>query len=149
MEKFKVVGISTRTNNLDGNAVNELGKLWEYFIKNNIVDKIPHKVNNDIYAIYTDYESDYRGEYTCLIGCEVRFIDNIPPDFEGRVFKKQQEKHYIAKGELPHAVADIWRDIWNANGQLNRLYDYDYERYSEKSYHGEDSIVDIYVGVKE
>lgn len=149
MEKLKVVGISTRTNNLDGNAVNELGKLWEYFIKNNIVDKIPHKVNNDIYAIYTDYESDYRGEYTYLIGCEVRFIDNIPPDFEGRVFKRQQEKHYIAKGELPHAVADTWKDIWSTNGQLNRLYDYDYERYSEKSHRGADSIVDIYVGVKE
>lgn len=41
------------------------------FFVEQIGAEITGKVSEAIYAIYTDYESDYRAEYTCLIGYQV------------------------------------------------------------------------------
>lgn len=55
---FKIIGISTRTTNKDNQAQKDLGSLWGQFFSENIFDKIPNKVSNEIIAIYTDYKSD-------------------------------------------------------------------------------------------
>ena len=55
-----------------------MGKLWEQFYTQNIPNQIPHKVGLEIYSIYTDYEADYTGKYTCIIGQKVNSLDTIP-----------------------------------------------------------------------
>ena len=71
IESFKIIGISVRTTNEGGKSSADLGKLWERFYKENVSSKIPGKISDDIYSVYTDYESYYKGSYTTIIGCKV------------------------------------------------------------------------------
>ncbi|RYD69113.1 MAG: AraC family transcriptional regulator, partial [Sphingobacteriales bacterium] len=104
MENFKIIGISTQTSNQNNQAEADLGKLWQRFFAEEIASKIANKENEDIYAIYTDYESDYTGRYTTIIGQRVSTLDHIPDGFVGREIKNERLIKYKAKGEMPQAV---------------------------------------------
>jgi len=59
---FMVVGISTRTTNaieMSGRGV--IGNEWNRFMKDGVLAKIPNRVDANIVALYTDYESDHSG----------------------------------------------------------------------------------------
>lgn len=145
---MKIIGISARTTNKDGQAAADLEKLWQKFTAENIVDKIENKTSSDIYCVYTDYKSDYTEDYTVLIGPEVSDFENIPDGLLGREFPEQKFKKFVAKGEMPNAVMETWQTIWNNDSALNRAYTYDYERYTEKSFQKENAEVEIFVAVK-
>ena len=53
---MKIIGIETRTTNQNGQAMQDIGGLWNRFFSENIISKIPNAVNSNVYAIYTDYE---------------------------------------------------------------------------------------------
>jgi predicted transcriptional regulator YdeE len=142
---FKIIGISTRTTNKDNQSAQDLGKLWERFYSKNIFAAIPNKISKDILTVYTDYKSDYTDEYTTIIGVRVSTIDNIPDGMIGREFEAENFQKYIAKGEMPNAVIEIWIDIWRSDKELNRKYTYDFEVYKERSPYGEDTEVEIFI----
>ena len=149
MKALKIIGLATQTSNNDGQAIEDLGKLWAQFFGDNIIVKIPNAISSNIYSVYTDYESDFRGEYTTIIGLEVSTLDEIPEGMIGREFQHQIFKKYIAKGELHEAVGKTWAEIWNDDEILNRTYIYDYELYTEKAQNPADAEIEIYIGVKE
>ncbi|WP_430406121.1 GyrI-like domain-containing protein [Fluviicola sp.] len=142
---FKIIGISTETSNKDGEASEAIGALWGQFISENLLEKIPNQLDSDILCIYTDYESDYKGKYTCLLGLKVSSLDQIPAGLVGREFEGGNFHSFLAKGGLPQAIVDTWHTIWNQNETLNRSYTYDYEVYDDRSRLGEESEVDIYI----
>ena len=148
MENFKIIGISTETTNQNNQAASDLGKLWQQFYLEEIFNKIPNKESDDIYAVYTDYESDYTGKYTAIIGQRVSTLNIIPDGLVGREITNEKLLKYKAKGEMPQAVVDIWKEIWEDNIALYRTYNADFEVYSEKSQQGADSEVEIYLGVR-
>lgn len=148
MSTLKIIGIATKTSNNNGQAIEDLGKLWNQFFAENIITKIPNTISSNIYSIYTDYESDYTGKYTTIIGCEVSSLNDIPEGMVGREFESQTFKKYIAKGELHEAVGKTWSEIWNDDANLNRTYMYDYELYTEKAQNPADAEIEIYIGVK-
>ena len=41
---FKIIGISTRTTNKDNQSKEDLGKLWERFFSEKIIEKVPNKL---------------------------------------------------------------------------------------------------------
>ncbi len=145
---FKLIGISTRTTNKDNQAAQDLGKLWEQFFTDNIFGKIPNKISNEIFSIYTDYKSNYTEDYTAIIGVPVATLDKIPEGLTGREFPAGNFQKLTAKGEMPAAVVSTWVDIWQRNNELNREYSYDFEVYGERSQNGADSEVDIYIAIK-
>lgn len=146
-EGFKIIGISTRTTNKGNQSQQDLGKLWGQFYADNVFDKIPNKVSNNILAIYTDYKSDFTDEYTTIIGVPVSTLDNIPNGLIGRKFEADNFKKFVAKGEMPNAVVNIWVDIWQKDKIMNRKYTYDFEIYGEKSQKREDSEVEIFLSI--
>ncbi|KQS35374.1 GyrI-like domain-containing protein [Pedobacter sp. Leaf194] len=148
MENFKIIGISTETTNQNNQAASDLGKLWQQFYLEEIFNKIPNKESNDIYAVYTDYESDYTGKYTAIIGQRVSTLNIIPDGLVGREITNEKLLKYKAKGEMPQAVVAIWKEIWEDNIALYRTYNADFEVYSERSQQGADSEVEIYLGVR-
>jgi len=145
---FKIIGISTRTTNKDYQSKDDIGKLWGRFFAENIIDKVPNKKSFEIITIYTDYKSDFTDEYTTIIGVPVLTLEEIPSGLVGREFKSDNFKKFIAKGEMPKAVIDVWSDIWKRENELNRKYSYDFEVYGESSQKGENSEVEIYVSTK-
>ncbi|NTE02179.1 AraC family transcriptional regulator [Agrobacterium tumefaciens] len=148
MENFKIIGISVETTNQNNQAATDLGQLWGRFYQKEIGKQIPNKESDDVYAIYTDYESDYTGRYTTIIGHRVSTLDIIPDGLTGREIKNDKLLRYIAKGEMPNAVVETWKEIWSNDIALYRTYHADFEVYGEKSQQGIDSEVEIYIGVR-
>ncbi len=147
-EPFKFMGIGIQTTNENNQAAADLAELWTRFYKEGIMNRIPDAAGSEIYAIYTDYEKDYTGKYTAMIGLQVKSLTDIPTDFIGREFDGGSFMKYAAKGKMPDAIIQAWKQIWLDDALLNRRYDYDYEIYDSKSDHGDNSEVDIYVSVK-
>jgi len=148
INEFRIIGISVKTTNKDGQSTQDIGKLWQQFYMGNLFDKIPNKLSNDIYSIYTDYKSDFTDEYTTIIGVQVSCLENIPAGLIGRQFPSDNFVKYTAKGLMPEAVAKTWTTIWERDKELNRKYTYDFEVYGEKSQNGENSEVEIYIATK-
>lgn len=137
-----IVGVAVETTNQGGQAMKDLGILWERFFKENVAQQVSNKVSDCIYSIYTDYESDYTGRYTTIIGVEVDTLENIPAGLVGRTFEGGNFLKYEAIGEMPQAVGEMWGEIWAQDKDLNRLYTYDYEVYGEN-----EKGVNIYIAV--
>lgn len=142
---FKIIGIEITTTNKDNQAQQDLGKLWGQFYTENIFEKIPNKISNEVLAIYTDYKSNYTEEYTTIIGIVVSTLDEVPEGLTGREFAAMNFQKFIAKGKMPDAIVNTWIDIWQKDNELKRKYTYDFEVYGEKSQNGENSEVEIYI----
>ena len=146
-EQFSVIGISTRTTNENGQSAQDIPKLWNKFLTENIAEKIPNKADNTVYCIYTDYEKDYTKPYTTILGCKVSSLENIPDGLIGKFFDAATYSKHTAKGNiLQGLIFNEWTKIWNAN--LDRAYTADFEVYGEKAQNPENAEVDIYVSVK-
>ncbi|MBN9293859.1 MAG: AraC family transcriptional regulator [Flavobacteriia bacterium] len=145
---FKIIGISIETTNENGQAITDLGALWGKFYTENVIEKIPNKTGNEVYSVYTDYESDHTGKYTTIIGSPVSSLDLIPDGLVGRTFEGANFKKFTAKGSMPNAIAETWKEIWQKDKELNRSYTYDFEVYGEKSQNSENSEVEIFIAVK-
>lgn len=145
---FNIIGISVKTTNKDNQAAQDIGKLWQRFYEENLFEKIPNKLSDDIYSIYTDYKSDFTDEYTTIIGMQVKSLENVPAGLIGRQFPSDNFEKITAIGPMPKAIVDVWTDIWKRDKELNRKYTYDFEVYGEKSRNGENSEVEIYIATK-
>lgn len=148
LDDFNIIGIAIETTNENGQSSQDMSILWGRFFSEQISNQIPNKVNEDIYAIYTDYETDYKGRHTAIIGYKVKDLDNVPKDLIGRNFAAGNYKKFMAKGTMPTAVIKAWNEIWSKDHLLNRTYIADFEVYGAKAQSGADSEVAIYLGVK-
>src|SRR5437016_13947719 len=75
---FTVVGISSGASNgeeMSGKGV--IPQQWDRSIKEGMLGQIPNKVDSNILAVYTDYESDANGEYTFLLGLRLSAVDHV------------------------------------------------------------------------
>ena len=144
LSNFKILGISIETTNKNGQSIKDVEKIWGKFWGDNIPDKIPNKVSNDIYAVYTDYESDSNGKYTLIIGYPVTTIDSIPDGFVGRNISIGPSLKFISKGKMPDAILRTWVEIWN-DTQLKRAYRADVTVHGQKYFDGDNAEVETYI----
>ncbi|APJ03973.1 GyrI-like domain-containing protein [Silvanigrella aquatica] len=153
-QKF-FIGIEMRTNNkIEASENGNILKVWEKFFKDNLSEKINNKLSENIYAIYSDYESDHNGNYNFFLGYEVP--ESKPEDhFENLIFKKLQLGKYAvvstSQGSMPDIIIAAWYKIWNMTpddlgGQ--RAFKTDFEVYGESARDPKNSIIDIYLGLK-
>ena len=149
LDAFNIIGIAIETTNANGQATQDLGQLWGQFYSQNIMGQIPNKIGTEIYGIYTDFESDYRGRYTAIIGCKVSTLDELPKGLIGRTIPGGVFQKYIAKGEMPAAVGNTWQSIWAQGTEINRTYLADFDVYGANAQNGLGSEVAIFLGVHE
>ena len=148
IEPFKIIGIAIESTNENGQSIEDMGKIWSRFYQENVPAKIPNKESENIYSIFTDYESDYTGKFTSIIGMKVSSLDDVPDGLVGREFDGGKYLKIISKGEMPDAIVETWKDIWKRNKELKRRYTADWEVYGEKSQNGDDSEVEVYIGTE-
>ena len=147
IEPFKLIGISIRTTNENGQANKEIADLWGVFMAENILDKIPNKVNNTVYSLYTDYESDHTKPYTAILGCKVEKLDLIPEGMIGKEFEGGNYVKMTAKGDLTKGlIVNKWSEIWEMG--LDRIFTADFEVFGEKAQNINDAEIDFLVAVK-
>lgn len=147
VEPFKVIGISVRTTNENGQAGKDIPVLWEKMMNENIINSIPNKIDNTIYSIYTDYEKDHTKPYTTVLGCKVENFDNIPEGMIGYSFDGGDYVKFTTKGDLSKGlIINEWLKIWEMD--LGRVFTADFEVYGEKAQNPSDAEVDILIAVK-
>lgn len=143
-DTFKMIGIVTRTTNVNAQASLDIPKLWDKFYKENILDRIPNKKNNQVLALYTDYEGDYLQPYNVMIGCEVTSLEDVPPGMASKIIPTSDYTILKAQGKFPDCLVQTWQKIWESD--LKRSYHNDFEVYNTLDFTHAD--IDVYIGVK-
>lgn len=136
MLQVKVMG-SCRTNNFyDLDASRKYALAFSSVLR--------YLGSESIYAIYTNYESDYKGDFDYLTGVEAKAsIRNV-----GAIFTVPEGKYkcYCIENsiDLPNTLAKTWANVWSdeESGLIERKYDVDYEIYQK------DRSVAVFVGIR-
>ena len=147
IEPFKLIGISIRTTNENGQAAKDIAELWEKFMRENVLKKIPNKIDDTIYSIYTEYEGDHTQPYTTLLGCKAERIDELPEGMYAKTFEGGNYLKTTAKGDLMKGfVINKWMEIWEMD--LERRYTADFEVYGEKAQDPSNAEIDFFIAVQ-
>lgn len=144
-EEKLFIGLELRTNNDECSKTMPLHK--ERFFKEDILLKIPNKINGDILALYTDYEGDYTQPYSWILGCEVSTLDEVPLGLVGKTIPASKYAVFTTEGEFPKGLVMVWKDIWQSN--LPRSYTADFEVYSQDFDPRQNPEVKVYIAVEE
>jgi predicted transcriptional regulator YdeE len=116
-----------------------------------IATKVPNVMRpGTIFAIYRDYESDFRGEYTLTLACQVSSLDSIPKGMAGFTMPSATYLVFTAEGKIPESIIKTWGYIWkyfSDSPPYQRAYSADFEIYDKRS-QSENPEVEIYIAVR-
>jgi predicted transcriptional regulator YdeE len=146
-----VVGIQVRTANRDeanpGTA--RIPALWARWA--NVAADLPPRTETELYAVYSDYESDHLGAYSLTIGHAVAPETVVPPEM-ARVVVPSGRYAVVTtrRGAMPGIVREAWQRVWAASDTElggRRAFTVDYEVYDERSRDPADAEVDLHLSV--
>jgi predicted transcriptional regulator YdeE len=147
IKAFSVIGISVRTTNENGQAATDIPALWAKFMTEGILEKIPNRIDDTVYCMYSSYEKDHTRPYTTILGCKVEHLQDIPSGMLGKYIEAGSYEKFTATGNLMEgAVYNEWLNIWNAG--ISRTFSTDFEVYDEKARDRENAAVDIFIAVQ-
>lgn len=147
LKPFSILGIAVRTTNENGQSAKDIPALWDRFFAEGILAKIPAKVDDTIYCLYTEYEADYTKPYTTILGCRVENLETIPPGMAGKTIEGGTFEKITVSGNLQAGVVyEAWLTIWNT--PLERAYTTDFEVYGGKAKNTFAAEVDIFIALK-
>lgn len=146
LDSFSVVGIAVRTTNKDNKAEQDIAGLWQEFLENNIADAIPFKVSDDVYCIYTDYESDFMGAYTTIIGCMVSNTNDTNDEFVYKDIVGGEYYKFVPEEDGAEAVLQTWMHIWQSD--YDRKYTADFDVYQRDADNPPNIKVTTFLSVK-
>lgn len=147
IKAFKIIGIATRTTNENMQSAQDISQLWGRFMAEGIADKIPHRVDECVLSLYTNYEGDHTQPYDTILGCRVSSLDNIPDGMVGEAYDERTYAQFDCKGDLTKGLLyQAWTDIHQQD--LDRAYIADFEVYGAKAQNPTDAELKIYVGLK-
>jgi len=141
IDGFSVVGISIVTDN--EKAAEEINALWEDFFKKQIGQQIENRVDDVIYAVYSDYEGDHTKPYRYTIGYKIEGEPNINDDLHHVEVKEDNYAMMSAAGQQPKALIETWTAIWQSD--LDRRYETDFEVYGQRFF--EEGVHEVLVAI--
>jgi len=149
VEQFYVEGLSVRTDNAhEMTGQGKIGNLWRQFKEQKIA------VGMDLYAVYSNYESDQNGAYNYLLGWKVRTeemrgVEDFPQGCTA--VKILAGKYAIVpseRGPAPKVVPEVWKRIWGLTpSELTRprAFKTDFEFYGPANGDGQ---VNVFLGLR-
>lgn len=142
---FKLIGLKLdkKTTNKGGQSSIDCGNLWQRIEKEHWIEKIPGKLNNDLYAVYYDYEGDHTLPFSYFIGCQVTSDTELAPGLHALFIPEHKYVKVSAKGRMPDCLINAWKSIWSS--KIDRAYHYDFEIYDERSKDWSNAEVEIFV----
>lgn len=145
-----VIGLGVRTS-LSG-AATDIPALWQRVMQEGSLEKVPRWAGDaNVYAVYTDYASDYRGAYTMIIGVAVDPEAPTPAGMQRAVIPAGAYATVRAEGPPQEAIWGAWRFFWEEwPRRSERRYGSDFERYDPAALAGfaqNHVAVDVVVGI--
>lgn len=144
---LSVIGITCRTSNAPAEGPHDIPKLWGKFYSEDILNRIPNRVSDEVVALYCGYEGDYTQPYSIVIGCPVSSFDVIPEGMVAKTIPAGSYALFRAVGDYPKSLVDTWGEIWQQSN-LKRTYTGDYELYGEKFVSGSPKEVEVFIGIE-
>lgn len=118
-----LISNTIRANNFNDSDIQEkLLSLWQ---QNGSFVAHTKKLKKNVAAVYHDYESDYKGDYSVSI-CKETKVDSV---FDT---SKYQWKEYEVDVSDKFGIFNTWKKVW-ADEEANiihRVYDFDFESYA-------------------
>ncbi len=153
--EIKLVGVTARTSNAR-ESQQETAVIWQTIQKYFSLqgpEKILHSTHPGVtYSVYTDYESDYTGEYTYFFGQQVSEFDSVPEGLSILIIPAQKYVKFTSEpGVMPQVCFTMWQNIWqmsDAHLGGTRAYIADFEIYDERARDPQAVVLDIYIGIK-
>lgn len=143
-QALHVVGIALRTHN--GEAFQTIPPLWAKFSGFGLADRLPHRLSDDVYAVYTHFQNagvDNQGWYTLVIGHAVPGdTPDLPPEGLTHVVAPASSRAVfpVEKGRFD-LIGPTWQSIWQRT-DLPKTTLADYEHYRP------DGTINIHIGVR-
>ncbi|WP_030920360.1 GyrI-like domain-containing protein [Streptosporangium amethystogenes] len=109
-----VVGHAVRTSNADEAEPGRgrLRALWARAGAPGAFAHVPGRVDEKIYAVLTDYESDHNGAYTQIVGVAVRSAAALPEGMVAVRVPGVPSLKLEARGPMPDALTEEWQRLW-------------------------------------
>lgn len=155
LDEIKLVGIKVRTNlNTETNpSLAKIGHTVQEYFQKQISDIICNRKSpGKTFCAYTEYQSDYTGDYTYFIGEEVKDFDSMPDGLSILTIPSQKYAKFTTEPEaMPKVVIDAWQKIWQMTPENlggNRLYKADFEIYDHRAQNPMHTALDIYIGIE-
>lgn len=155
LPEIKLVGLSVRTSKaIENPASSKIGPCAGQYFGGNLSDKIPHRKHKGrTLCAYSDYESDYTGEYTFYIGEEVESFEGLQDGLVSHIIPPQTYiKFTTPSGAMPDVIIKAWQDIWDMSPEELggvRRYAADFQVHDERALDPLHTVVDIYIGIQD
>ncbi|NRQ38703.1 AraC family transcriptional regulator [Nonomuraea sp. NN258] len=112
--ELTVVGFAVRTTNADelDPARAKLPALWQRAGAPGAFAHVPGRIDENLYAVLTDYESDHHGAYTQIVGIGVRTVPRLPEGMVAVRVPAAQTLRLEARGPMPQGLIEAWQLVW-------------------------------------
>lgn len=155
LPSIMLVGLLVRTS-LNDEMNTETAKISHTinrYFNENIPSKIPLIKNPGVtFSCYTNYESNEYGPYDYFFGQEVFSFDNVPEELAKLIIPAGTFVRFTTNsGSMPNVIIDAWQQIWKMTPNTlggQRCYLVDFERYDERARDHNNTIAQIYIGIK-
>lgn len=136
-----VIGIELRTTNDE--AMQTIPGHWQRFTQEGVPGKVPGKLSDDIYAVYTNFEDAGRsnkGLYSLVLGVPVAAGTPVPAGMLRAVLPAMRRAVFPVEPGRADLVGAKWQEIW-ARNDLAKTFIAEAERYRA------DGRIEILVGI--
>lgn len=140
---FLFIGIGTQAGG--PNSELEIGRLWERFDAEHVMERIPEYTDSVVMTLYTDYADKNNTKYRALVGSRVRDLKAVPEGLETIEVPAQKYAQFLVRGPMPESVSNAWKKINEMD--LPRAYGTDFDIYGPKSQNKDMSEVEIFVSI--
>ncbi|MBV8070595.1 MAG: effector binding domain-containing protein [Acidobacteriaceae bacterium] len=148
VDSFPVMGIFTvTTNERESSPEALIPRMWARLRTEDILGRIPNRLDNEIIAVYCDYENGRKGSYKYVLGARVSPTKFVPRGMVIQTVEGGTYARYNAEG-APPPVVELWKQIWSDEkpGGLERAYHTDYEVHpAGLAENASRSRIDIYI----
>ncbi len=142
LEGFDVVGVTTIIKDRE-TASDQINALWQSFFENSTGQDVENRIDDVIYAVYSDYEGDHEQPYRFTIGYKIDGAPALKGDLHHVRVQSADYALMSAAGEQPKALVETWTAIWQSD--LDRRFETDFEVYGQRFF--EEGVHEVLVSV--
>lgn len=138
LPQMTVRGLGCRTSNTAPDMSEKIGGLWKSFF-GGVFQSIDKKASPYTYGVYSNYATDFTGEYDMTVGCQVT-EDGGSDSTVTTVIPSGKYAKFTLHGDAQKDIYAFWCRLWLM--PLDRAYTADFEEYvSEHDFN-------IYISIK-
>lgn len=153
---IQLAGISARTNNAENfegsPPKHTIAATIQNYFGQSIPTQLPQRSSpGTTYCVYTEYESDWKGDYTYFIGEIVHSFDEAKDPLRKLLIPEQTYVKFTSRcGPMPQVCVELWQAIWKmTSSELGgeRAYGSDFEVYDSRARDPHATVLDVYISI--